>query len=245
MDEIVAKKKNEVVTKRKAGSFYRALKQGRGVAVIAEIKRKSPSKGVLRKNFNPVLLARQFEKGGASALSVLTDEKYFGGSIGILKKVRQATGLPILRKDFIIDASQVHESKAIGSDAILLIADILSKKKLASLGRLAARLGLDVLYETHTEKDLKKVLPLKPKILGVNNRDLRTFRVDLKTTEKLAKKIPAGVLLVSESGIRNAADMAKLKKFGVKAVLVGESLMIKKDAGAALKKLIRGSDASR
>ena len=248
--EVAALKKNRAFLSQKtalrqAGRFYRALKKGNEMAVIAEIKRRSPSKGILRKNFDPVLLAKQFEKSGASALSVLTDERYFGGSMRILEKVRRATALPILRKDFIIDESQVVQAGLGGADAILLIAAILSRKKMRALGSFARRLGLDVLYEVHTAGDLKKTLPLKPKILGVNNRDLRTFEVDLKTTEKLAKKVPKGTLLVSESGIRNSADILNLKRSGVKAVLVGESLMKKKNAGEALKKLLRGTHGSR
>ena len=258
LDRILANKKKEIDrlkqksgdhasghAQTKGGKFYRALKNKSGIAVIAEIKRKSPSKGILRKNFNPVDLAKQFEKSGASALSVLTDKKYFGGSIEILKKVRKATRLPLLRKDFILDEAQVHETKAIGADAILLIAAILSPGQIAFLSRAALDLGLDVLYEVHTSKDLKKTLPLRPKLLGVNNRDLRTFEVDLKTTEKLSKKVPRGVLLVSESGIRNAADILRLKKNGVKAVLVGESLMREKNPGSALKILLRGTHGSR
>ena len=252
LDKIVAHKKKEIASLkagsapiRKAGRFYRALKDARGIAVIAEIKRKSPSKGILRKNFKPTEIAGQFGRSGASALSVLTDRKFFGGSGAILKQVRRSTKLPLLRKDFIISEAQIPESVAMGADAILLIAAILSRKKMAELAALASRAGLDVLFEAHTASELKKILAVKPKIVGINNRDLRTFRVDLKTTEKLAPKIPKGVLLVSESGIRDAADLARLKKSGVKAVLVGESLMKEKDPGAALKKILGVSHGPR
>jgi indole-3-glycerol phosphate synthase len=193
--------------------------------VIAELKRKSPSKGILRKNFDPVKIAQEFERAGAVALSVLTDKKYFGGSSAILKKVRRTTCLPILRKDFILDAYQIYEARAIGADAILLIAAILTKKELADLSALSEKLGLDLLFEVHSLSDIKKILPLKPKIVGINNRDLKTFRVDVKTTRRLIKKIPKGALIVSESGIKSAADLAQVRMCGADAVLIGEGLI--------------------
>ncbi len=226
----------ELPTKKSV--FLNALKKGRPVAVIAEIKRKSPSKGILRKNFNPAQIAREFEKSGASALSVLTDRKFFGGSPEILKQVRKAVRLPILRKDFILEEYQVWESRLMGADAILLIACLLSAGKLKSLGALAMRLGLDTLYEAHTAGDVEKILKARPKIIGINNRDLRTFHVDIQVTGKLARRLPKGVLVVSESGIQSQEDLAYLKKLGVKAVLVGESLMKEKNVGKALKKLL-------
>ncbi|MGH7198460.1 MAG: indole-3-glycerol phosphate synthase TrpC, partial [Candidatus Omnitrophota bacterium] len=192
---------------RKKPVFRKALESGRPVAVIAEIKRKSPSKGVLRRNFRPDAIARGYARGGAKALSVLTDRKFFGGSEEALRKVRSATRLPILRKDFIIDEYQVYESRLIGADAVLFIAGILPAAKLERLAALAKRLGLDRLFEVHTAGELRKVLRVKPDIVGINNRDLRTFRVDMKVTEKLVRQIPRNVLVVSESGIQNHRDL--------------------------------------
>lgn len=217
--------------------FCRALKKAR-VPIIAEIKRKSPSKGLLRRSFDAVLLAKEYERCGASALSILTDNKYFGGSSAILKKIHTFTKLPILRKDFILDPYQVYESKQIGADAILLIAAILTPRKLALLTDVARRLGLDILYEVHNRRDLKKVLPLKPKMIGINNRNLKTFHVNLSVTENLAKRIPRGILVVSESGIATHADIKRLKKSGAKAFLVGETLVRDKEPGAMLKRLM-------
>ncbi len=222
----------------KKARFREALQKGRGVSVIAEIKRKSPSRGILRKDFNPVKLARDFKKGGAAALSVLTDRRFFGGSDEILKKVKKAVRLPVLRKDFTIDEYQVWQSRLIGADAILLIACLLPPQKMKRLAAVARKLGLDSLYEVHTERDLRKVFPLRPTLLGINNRDLHTFHVDLHTTGRLARKIPQGALLVSESGVQSQKDILYLKRLGVKAVLVGESLMKEKNPGAALRKLL-------
>ncbi len=222
-----------------AGLFLKALTGGTGTAVIAEIKRKSPSKGVLREDFDAVAIARSFEKSGARALSVLTDEKYFGGSEEILSQVRRATRLPLLRKDFTLDEYQVWESKLLGADAVLLIAAILTQKELAAFGALAERLGLSALFEVHDAADVDKILPLAPKLIGINNRDLRTFDVDIRVTEKLIGRLPSGSTVVSESGIQSGKDLIYLKGLGVKAVLVGESLMREKDPGAALAGLLR------
>ena len=226
---------------KKKRVFLDRLKQGSGIAVIAEIKKKSPSKGVLRKNFNPVRIAKSYWKGGARALSVLTDRKFFGGSVEILKKVRRVTPLPILRKDFILEEYQVYESRLLGADAVLLIASVLSKKALATLGRLAEKLGMDVLFEAHDGRDLSKILYAKPKMIGINNRSLNHFSVDIKTTEKLARRVPKNVLCVSESGIQTNQDLIYLKSLGIKAVLVGEGLMKAKNIESALRKLLRGA----
>lgn len=255
LDKIIKNKKREIALAKKnlslevlklevaalpayASQFLKILRKSRDVAVIAEIKKRSPSKGLLRKNFKPAEIAVLFEKAGASALSVLTDAKFFGGSPEILEAVRAHTRLPILRKDFILDEYQVLESRLIGADAILLIAAILSQKKLKSLSSLAQKMGLDVLWEAHSKADIKKIRPLSPKIIGINNRDLRTFRVDLETTSKLAGGIPKNAILVSESGIQSRSDVLRLKKSGVKAILVGESLMRQQNVGFGLKKLL-------
>ncbi len=229
---------------QKKAVFAEALAGAAGVAAIAEIKRRSPSKGLLREPFEPEALARDFEAAGATALSVLTDEKYFGGSTEILENVRRVTRLPILRKDFTIDEYQIWEARKMGADAVLLIAAILSTEELKSFSELAASLGLDALFEVHSERELEKVVPANPKLIGINNRDLTTFDVDLETTARLAPKTPAGSLLISESGLSSRQDVVRLGSMGVKGILVGESLMKEKQVGPALKKLL-GTDGSR
>ena len=223
---------------RKAVFLEALISDPSSMAVIAEIKKKSPSKGVLRTDFNPKEIALSYEKAGARALSVLTDRKFFEGSTEILKEVRSVSKLPILRKDFILDEYQIWESRLIGADAVLLIADILTTNDLEKFMRLSESLGLDVLFEVHTKKDAKKALSLKPRLIGINNRDLYTFAVDIKTTANLFGLLPKEPFVVSESGIQNHEDLLYLKRLGVKAVLVGESLMKEKDPGDALKKLI-------
>lgn len=245
--EIAAAKKRVPLTmlKKRALSlvsrrprFLKALQKNRPIAVIAEIKRKSPSKGILRKNFSPVVIARSFERGGAAALSVLTDEKFFGGSTEILKKVRIATNLPLLRKDFIIDEYQIWESRCIGADAVLLIAALLTSAKMLKFSALARRLGLDALVEVHTESEVRKAIRAKAPLVGINNRNLGDFSVDLATTKRLARFFSKKVCLVSESGIQTRKDLIYLRACGVKAVLVGESLMKRPSPGAALLDLL-------
>ena len=228
--------------KRKS-RFLSALKKGKGVHVIAEIKRRSPSNGLLCRDFDPVKIARQYERAGASALSVLTDKKYFGGSSAILEKVRKATPLPILRKDFTIDAYQIYEAQAMGADAILLIVRTLSKGSLKKFYAVAEKLGLETLFEIHDEADWKKIASLKTRVVGINNRDLSNFHVDLGVTKRLAPKIGKGPLVVSESGISSAEDLTALKECGVRAVLVGEKLMRESDPGKALRRLLQTAHA--
>ncbi len=218
-------------------AFRKALGRARTIAVIAEIKKKSPSGGLLRRRFNAAKIAGQYEAAGAAAISVLTDEKYFGGSASLLARVKKAVSLPVLRKDFIVDEYQVYETRLLGADALLLIARALTKQKLRSLFRIADRLGLDVLFEVHDAAELKKVLDLKPVIVGVNNRDLGTLHVDLAVSAKLSPKIPRKVIFVSESGVRTNLDLRFLRTIGADAVLVGESLMRQKHPGKALRKL--------
>jgi len=255
LDKIVAEKRKEVALlkkkmplasllkklgkKRAKNRFRKALAARKDIAVIAEIKYRSPSKGILRKNFKPVELAREFEASGAAALSVLTDKKFFGGSLDILKKVRAATSLPILRKDFVVDEYQIYEAALAGADAVLLIAAILDREKLSKFSNIAVKLGLDVLFEVHDKADAKKVIPLKPRLAGINNRDLRTFHVDLAATEKLGGLFSRSALLVSESGIFTRADIDRAKLSGARAVLVGESLMKEPRPGKALQRLLR------
>lgn len=233
-----ALKEEAVMQPFKKSRFLDALRKKKPVAVIAEIKKKSPSKGVLRKNFNPAKIAQAYQKGGAAALSVLTDRKFFDGSNENLLAARKAVKLPILRKDFIIDEYQIWEAKAIGADAILLIASILKASVMRKFYALAQRLGLDVLFEIHSRAELKKIEPLKPKLIGINNRNLKTFSVDLSVTRELAPLIKNKAFIVSESGIHSHLDLLMLKGFNAKAVLVGESLMREKNVTQALKRLL-------
>lgn len=196
-----------------------------GVSLIAEVKRASPSKGLLRPELHPGALARRYEAGGASAISVLTDDRFFQGSMADLRAARGAVTLPVLRKDFVIDAYQVYEARAGGADAILLIVAALEDDRLASLYRLARDLGMSALVEVHDPKELDRALRISPRIVGVNNRDLRTFQVDLQTTARLRAQIPPGVVLVSESGVHCRQDVERLAEMGADAMLVGESLV--------------------
>jgi indole-3-glycerol phosphate synthase len=213
------------------------------MALIAEVKKASPSAGVICKDFDPVRIAREYEAAGASCLSVLTDEKFFQGSLDYLRQIRAAVKLPLLRKDFIIDERQILESVEWGADAILLIVAILNDEQLAKFHSLATEAGIAALVEVHDEAELERALKISPSLLGVNNRDLKTFKVDLATTERLAKKISgagnlpassaethrqdacATPLLVAESGIHTRADVERLKRCGANAILVGESLL--------------------
>jgi indole-3-glycerol phosphate synthase len=231
-------KKAALSLRPKKFAFSRALNRAAAIAVIAEIKKKSPANGLLCRRFNPARIAGQYARAGACALSVLTDKKYFGGSASFIGRVKNAVSLPVLRKDFIIDEYQVYETRLLGADALLLIASALKKKKMRSFYRIADRLGLDVLFEVHNAAELKKVLALRPVIVGVNNRDLGSFRVDLEVSARLSPKIPNKIIFISESGIRTGADLRLLKALGADAALVGERLMRQRDPGQALKKLL-------
>ncbi len=218
-------------------SFREALVSPRfgRLGLIAEVKKASPSAGVICENFDPAGMAKVYESSGAACLSVLTDAKYFQGSLEDLKAVRAAAGLPVLRKDFVIDARQVLEAVEWGADAVLLIAAILDEEALARLHRLAAAAGLSVLVEVHDEAELERALRIGATLIGVNNRDLRTFAVDLRTTERLAAKLSAvanreTLVLVAESGIKMREDVERLVRCGAQALLVGESLMRAGDA---------------
>jgi indole-3-glycerol phosphate synthase len=224
--------------------FRRALANAEPPAVVAELKRRSPSRGEIRPDFDPVACARDYAEGGAAALSVLTDERYFGGRLEYLTRVREAVGLPLLRKDFLIDPYQVDEARVAGADAVLLIVSALGGGELRELlGRARAR-ALDVLVEVHDEAELESALAAGADLVGVNNRDLRSFVTDLTVTERLAPHVPAGVLLVAESGIAGPADLARLARAGARAFLVGESLMREAEPGRALRRL-RGAEESR
>jgi len=213
-----------------------------GPAVIAEIKKASPSRGVIRANFNPAWLAQDYAQGGAACLSVLTDERFFLGSAEHLGQARAACALPVLRKDFTVDALQVLEARALGADAILLIAAALSAAQMNELAAAAAAQGLDVLVEVHSRAELEQVqrARLPGALLGINNRDLRTFETRLETTLELLAHVPAGLDVVTESGIAAADDVRRMQAAGVHRFLVGESLMRAESPGAALRELLGG-----
>ncbi len=215
------------------------------IALIAEVKKASPSKGVICESFDPVRIAREYEAAGASCLSVLTDEKFFQGSLDYLRQIREAVKLPLLRKDFIIDERQILEAIEWGADAILLIVAILDDQQLCDYQALASAAGLAALVEVHDEAELDRALAANAQLIGVNNRDLKSFKVDLATTERLAQKLwasPGGreKLLVAESGIFTRADVDRLKACGSGAILVGESLMRGGEIGPKVRELIGG-----
>ncbi len=221
--------------------FCRALKTaGTEVALIAEVKKASPSRGMIcpDERFQPENFARAYEKAGASAISVLTDRKYFQGDLAYLSRVKEVTALPVLRKDFLVDPLQLWEARAAGADAVLLIAAALSAGQLQEMARLAGELGLDVLLEVHDREELAAALDTGVKAIGINNRNLRTLKTDLQTTAQLAPLVPRERLVVGESGIRNREDVKALKALGVRAVLVGETLMTAEDVVARAKGLI-------
>ena len=231
-DVTVASLKKALTKRGDHRGFNYALRHPRrgSVALIAEVKKASPSAGVIRADFDPVLIAKQYEAAGASCLSVLTDEKFFQGSLEYLKQIRAAVKLPLLRKDFIIDERQILEAVLWGADAVLLIVAILSDEQLRHFHNLASEAGLAVLVEVHDGEELERALAIDAQLVGVNNRDLKTFQVDLTTTEKLAQKVFAersrkDVLLVAESGIHQRTDVERVARAGAGAILVGESLM--------------------
>ena len=216
----------EAIARSDFRTFRGALQRAdQKLAVIAEIKRASPSAGVIAHSFNPIEIAKQYEFRGASAISVLTETKFFRGDLEHLADVRSAVSLPLLRKDFILDEIQIAESAANGADAILLIVAALDQAQLTDFLTMAAKYKLDALVEVHTHDELHRALEAKAKIIGINNRNLGTFGVDLAVTEKLCRDIPDHVILVSESGIKTPSDVVRLKACGVDAILVGEALM--------------------
>jgi indole-3-glycerol phosphate synthase len=255
LDEILAHKRGEVAeAKRRVAPAELARRAAAGPAprgfrrallargplprVIAELKRRSPSRGEIRPDFDPEAIARAYEAGGAAALSVLTDQRFFGGSLAVLEAVRRVTRLPLLRKDFVIDPYQIDEARAAGADAVLLIVAALAPEALAALRAHAVGLGLDVLVEVHDEAELDAAKGAGADLIGINNRDLRSFVTDLGVTERLAKRVPQGTLVVAESGISGREDMARLQRAGASAFLVGESLMREADPGLALRRLL-------
>ena len=215
-----------------------AAKSRDGIAVIAELKKASPSKGLIRASFDPEELARELEGAGAAALSVLTDEEFFQGSLENLRKASASASIPCLRKDFVIDEFQLLEARAHSADAVLLIVAALTQVELETLARAARSYGLDVLCEVHDATELQRALDAGCDLIGVNTRDLRTFQVDLQTAVDLAPNFPVGVVRVAESGIHSAEDVARLRAAGYHAFLVGESLMRAERPGKALRELI-------
>ena len=254
LDEIIAYKRQFVAERRERlplavleeqceeveapPPLFEALIEGDDIAVIAEVKKASPSKGIIRENFDPVRIAKTYEDNGASAVSVLTDVKYFQGSDGYLSEVSKAVYVPVLRKDFIIDSYQVYEAKAIGASAVLLIVCALPQAELSALLGLCQELTLDALVEVHTQDEALLAIDTGADIVGVNNRDLRTFETDLQTTFGLMNSIPDDRVIVSESGINNREEIERLRDAGVDAVLVGERLMREVDIGRSLRELL-------
>jgi len=255
LDEIVENKRLEIEAgkrrvplselKRRAGvrapprDFAGALTGG-GLKLIAEVKKASPSKGIICEDFDPVHIAQIYAQNGATALSVLTDEKYFGGRLNHLVEIRRWLGQttpPLLRKDFIIDPYQVYESRAYGADAILLIAAILAPGMLEELLQLSQSLGMACLVEVHNEAELQVALQSEARIIGINNRDLKTMKTDLSTAERLRPLIPPGRIVVSESGIHTRADMMMMERLGVNAVLIGEALIAAPDIAGKIREL--------
>lgn len=206
--------------------------------IIAEVKKGSPSKGLIRSDFDPLRIASAYEKGGATCLSVLTEEHFFLGHLSYLSIIREQVGLPLLRKDFILDPYQIYEARAAGADAVLLIAAMLDLHQLRDFVALARELHLDALLEVHDEKELDAALATDCTLIGINNRNLRTFVCDLATTERLARLVPAERLIVTESGVNNRADIIRLRDAGAGAFLIGEALMREPDMGAKLRELL-------
>lgn len=256
LDDIVCKRKEQLLREMAATPFkavqeaaqrrqeptrdFPSALKGDRLAVIAEVKKASPSKGLICPDFRPVETARSYEENGANALSVLTEEHYFQGKSDYLRAIREAVSLPILRKDFLIDPYQIYEARAIGADAVLLIAALLDTNTLREFAKIAHSLGLACLTEVHNEEELASALEANSDLLGINNRNLKTFEVSLSVTERLASFVPKGAILVSESGIRNNHDMKTVRKHGADAVLIGETLMRSGDIGRSLRELRDG-----
>ena len=230
--------KNMIRDRQGPRSLKHALSKSKGLQLIAELKQASPSQGLIRIPFDPVEIARLYEAGGAAAISVLTEERFFRGSLNTLGKVRQVVELPLLRKDFIIDEYQVYEARAFEADAILLIAAILDDSRLKDYRALAADLGMDSLVEVHTGKEVEQALRCGADLVGINNRHLETFETDLETTFRLIDEIPDDRIVISESGITSRTDLQRLEKAGADAVLIGEAFMKSPDIAAKIRELM-------
>ena len=221
-----------------ARGFAKAIQNTSGTALICEVKKASPSKGIIREDFDPVAIAKAYETGGATCMSVLTDSPGFMGSTAIFKQVRNATTLPLLRKDFFIDPIQVTEARAMGADCILVIMAMIDDDTARALMVEAAELGMDALVETHDAAELKRAIGLGATLIGINNRDLRTFETSLDTFGRLAGQVPKGATIIAESGIFTKADIARLAKDGAQGYLIGESLMRQDDVAGAVRDLL-------
>lgn len=231
--------KNKIQLLPPPTGFIRALRGHSGTAIIAEIKKASPSKGVIRTDFNPLEIAQIYEIHGAACLSVLTDAPYFQGHDDYLAAIKSAVSLPVLRKDFMLDLYQIYESRALGADCVLLIMAALEDAQARELYDAATRLDMDVLVEVHDAQELERAITLKPQMIGVNNRSLKTLKVDIATSHELIAHIPQNILKVAESGIESAVTIHALKNAGFQAFLIGESLMKQADIGQALERLLQ------
>ena len=248
-DELDARKRDVPLSELTDRALYRAtppdfldaLKTRTGRRIIAEVKKASPSKGVIRADFDPLAIASGYHTAGAAAVSVLTDKKFFQGSLEYLSSIRSRVPVPLLRKDFLFDEYQVHEARAFGASAILLIVAILDDRQLVDLAQIADALGMDCLIEVHDERERDRALAAGATLLGINNRDLRTFHTTIETTERLVLGIPDDVFVVSESGLSSAAQLARLEAQGVGAFLIGETFMAAADPAAALRSLLAAS----
>jgi len=248
LEEILEEKRAEVERKKREGlppfrgprpgEFRKAVAM-EGLSVIAEVKYGSPLKGSFGVNFSPSELARAYERGGARAISVLADRKFFGGGPEVVAEVRRATSLPLLYKDFVVDEWQIMEAASLGCDAVLLVVAALTDRELRALYKMATDEGLEPLVEVHDEAELERALSLSPRVLGINNRNLRTMEVDLSTFGRLAPKVGEGVLLVAESGIRAARDALRMAKEGADAILVGEAVSTSPDPEEAVREFLR------
>ena len=258
LDDIVAHKRVELAAQKRTVAvdqlqdmplfhaapvpFIHTLQNHLGRTIIAEVKKASPSKGIIRTDFNPLSLAQTYAASGAAAVSVLTDQKFFQGRLDYLCRIRKNIELPLLRKDFILDPYQVYEARAYGASAILLIVAILSDSQMKELGALASSLSLDCLVEVHDETELERALACQVSLLGINNRDLRTFHTTIEITQRLMPYIPADVTVVSESGLSRPEQLADLEARGVRAFLIGETFMAAPDPGEPLRAMLRAAE---
>jgi indole-3-glycerol phosphate synthase len=253
LDDIVRAKREEIAEHRRKrplealtdDALYRAPRRGFGAAlaapgraIIAEVKKASPSRGVIRADFDPVKIARAYAGAGARAISVLTDAPFFQGSLAYLEAIRHVVEVPLLRKDFVIDPYQIHEARAFGADAVLLICALLEGERLGELHQLARSIGLDALVEVHSRAELERASQCGTRLVGINNRDLRTFVTRLEVAETLAPLVPSTAIVVAESGFKTVADLERLEVAGVRAFLIGETLMAAADPEAALRGLL-------
>jgi indole-3-glycerol phosphate synthase len=256
LDDIVAYKREELATQKllvslvrlqamplftqSPPSFMSGVRDKKGRSIIAEVKKASPSKGVIRADFDPLALAKTYAANGAAAMSVLTEKKFFQGSLEYVRLIREHVKLPLLRKDFLFDPYQVYEARAFGASAILLIVAILTDNQIIELQDLARSLGMDCLVEVHDELELERALRCGVSLLGINNRDLRTFHTTIETSERLMRLVPSEVTVVSESGLSKVEQLARLEAQGVRAFLIGETFMAAPDPGKPLREMLEG-----